>query len=157
LLCTALRTVKALNAGQGVAILRDNRSLFPPNMDAFELTRQRFAESPTRLTLLFAVVILALWLAGVTKKKVGRQLPGPPVSWIPIVGNFPEMKDHIGSFPALLEKWRVAYGPIYSYKAFGERTIVLSDPQMVKDVRLRFVLQRKLICDAAAREPKCQV
>ena len=92
---------------------------------------------PSHLAGAAFVAVLALWIGSqlFSNRNLSKRPPGPPVSWVPFVGNYFQIKAWKGSFPSLLEKWREEYGPIYSYKVFNEITVVLSDHKMVKDVR----------------------
>ncbi|KAI9323393.1 cytochrome P450 [Dichotomocladium elegans] len=61
------------------------------------------------------------------------RLPGPPVDWIPFLGNFRELLQNDTCGPE--KKWAKQYGPITrTFGLFNQPRVILNDPLLVKQV-----------------------
>ncbi|PIL32446.1 cytochrome P450 [Ganoderma sinense ZZ0214-1] len=84
-----------------------------------------------RLAVLLSGIIVALSLLRRTPRdKAGNVVPPGPKG-LPILGVFP----YLSKYPELsLHKWAKKYGPIYSFMISDQQFVVLSDPNVVKDI-----------------------
>nr|VWP01747.1 Uncharacterized protein [Ganoderma boninense] len=90
-----------------------------------------FTPTFLRLAVLISAIVVALSVLRRTPRdKAGNVVPPGPKGF-PILGVFP----YLSKYPELsLHKWAKEYGPIYSFMIGDQRFVILSDPNVVKDV-----------------------
>ncbi|KAL0957848.1 hypothetical protein HGRIS_000033 [Hohenbuehelia grisea] len=88
------------------------------------------------IVLLASIVSATVWVLlravfpSKPRDKHGNSIPAGPVG-LPIVGSFPFLTD----YPELtLDYWAKKFGPLYSLKLGNQLFMIISDPQIVKDL-----------------------
>jgi cytochrome P450 len=78
---------------------------------------------------------MALWFGYRQLKKPKLPLPpGPPLHWLPFIGNAVQIMTAKVPFPCLLAEWREIYGDIYSFTVLGHTTIVVNTAADAKEL-----------------------